>query len=132
MQYCPLGKTGSSVSRIAFGAGPTSQLMVHGPYDRQREVVCHALEQGINWFDTAPTYGDGASESRLGGLFEYVSGLYETHVATKVRLMPDNLQDIRATVFRSVEGSVRRFHLKKISLLQLHNSITACRGDEPT
>jgi aryl-alcohol dehydrogenase-like predicted oxidoreductase len=54
------------------------------------------------------------------------------HVATKVRLMPDDLTDIRGAVRRSIEGSLRRLRLARVTLVQLHNSITTRRGDEPT
>jgi aryl-alcohol dehydrogenase-like predicted oxidoreductase len=132
MQYHSLGKTGISVSRIAFGTGPISQLMVGSDAERQREVVEHALRRGINWFDTAASYGDGASESGLGRILADVGGRYEVHVATKVRFVPADLDDVGAAAARSVEESLRRLEVREISLLQLHNSITARRDDEPT
>ncbi|HUQ69256.1 MAG TPA: aldo/keto reductase, partial [Planctomycetaceae bacterium] len=42
------------------------------------------------------------------------------------------LSDIRGAVHRSFEGSLARLRLPRVTLLQLHNSITARRGDEPT
>jgi aryl-alcohol dehydrogenase-like predicted oxidoreductase len=132
MQYRSLGMTGIAVSRIAFGAGPISQLMVGSDAERQREVVAHALKQGINWFDTAATYGNGASESGLGRILADVGDRYEVHVATKVRFTPADLDDVGAAAAQSVEASLRRLEVREISLLQLHNSITVGRGDEPT
>jgi aryl-alcohol dehydrogenase-like predicted oxidoreductase len=127
-----LGKTGIAVSRLAFGAGPISTLMTGDNRDRQHEVVAYAIEQGINWFDTAATYGSGSSETNLGRSLEELGAGSKTHVATKVRLMPEDLSDIRSAVRRSVEGSLQRLRLPRVTLLQLHNSITARRGDEPT
>ena len=46
--------------------------------------------------------------------------------------MPEDLQDIRGAVWRSFEGSLKRLRVSRVTLLQLHNSITAHRGDEPT
>src|SRR6478672_1475740 len=129
MQYRTLGKTGLSISRLAFGAGPISALMVGSDLDRQRAVVEHAIARGINWFDTAATYGNGASESNLGRVLEELRAVSAVHVATKVRLMPDDLNDVRGAVQRSVAGSLQRLRLPRVALLQLHNSITARRGD---
>jgi aryl-alcohol dehydrogenase-like predicted oxidoreductase len=56
----------------------------------------------------------------------------EVHVATKVRLAPDELDDIQGHVRSSVAGSLARLGLEQVTLLQLHNSITAKRGDAPT
>lgn len=132
MQYRTLGTTGISVSRLAFGAGPISTLIVGNDKERQRAVVEHAIRRGINWFDTAATYGAGASEANLGRALAELGAASAVHVATKVRLMPEDLGDIRVAVRRSVEGSLKRLRIPRVTLLQLHNSITACRGDEPT
>lgn len=128
-----LGRTGLAVSAIAFGAGPISTLMVGEESERQRNVVRHAVERGINWFDTAATYGGGKSEESLGRIFAAEPDLAaRVHVATKVRLTADDLTDIRGAVRRSLEASLRRLGLSRVALLQLHNSITRERGDEPT
>lgn len=132
MDYRCLGKTGIRVSRLAFGAGPISQLMVGGDGDHQRKVIAHAIERGINWFDTAATYGGGTSEDNLGRGLHELNAAGKVHLATKVRLMPEDLGDIRSAVRRSVEGSLQRLRLPRVTLLQLHNAITERRGDEPT
>ena len=131
MQYRALGKTGIKISALSFGAGPVSSLMVGDDGDRQRAVVRRAIEVGINWFDTAATYGAGQSERNLGRVFHEL-GIAGIHVATKVRLMPEDLGDIRGAVRRSFEGSLERLRLPRVTLLQLHNSVTRQRGDEPT
>jgi len=133
LKYRTLGRTGLSVSAIAFGAGPISTLMIGEESERQRRVVRHAIERGVNWIDTAATYGGGKSEESLGRFFAAEPALKaRVHVATKVRLFGDNLADIRGAVRRSVEGSFRRLGLERVDLLQLHNSITREQGDEPT
>jgi len=132
MQYRTLGKTGLSVSAIAFGAGPISTLMVGDEGERQQAVVRHAIERGINWFDTAATYGGGRSEESLGRALADAALAARVHIATKVRLTVEDLGDIRGAVRRSLEGSLRRLCVSRVTLLQLHNSITARRGDEPT
>jgi len=132
MQYRTLGKTGLQVSALSFGAGPISTLMVGDAGQRQQDVVAHAVELGVNWFDTAATYGDGRSEQNLGRVLDELNIAPQIHVATKVRLAVEDLGDIRGAVRRSLEGSLGRLRLSRVTLLQLHNSITPRRGDEPT
>ncbi len=132
MQYRPLGSTGLRVSALSFGAGPVSGLMTSNDVERQAAVVKRALEAGINWFDTAATYGQGRSEQSLGAALKRVDGTDRVHIATKVRLMPDELDDIGARVRESVTQSLSRLQIARFTLLQLHNSLTAACGDEPT
>src|SRR5688572_23996491 len=132
MHYRTLGKTGIKVSALSFGAGPISTLMVGQDWARQRKVVARALEAGINWFDTAATYGQGQSERNLGRVLKQLDAAPRVYVATKVRLIGDDLDDIRGAVRRSVAASLQRLQLPQVTLLQLHNSITRQRGDEPT
>ena len=132
MQYRILGRTRLSVSALAYGAGPISTLMIGPHHELQHAVVKHAIESGINWFDTAATYGAGESESNLGRVLADLKAHSRVHVATKVRLTADDLGDIRSAVLRSFEASMKRLQRSDVTLLQLHNSITANRGDEPT
>ncbi len=132
MQYRPLGRTGIPVSALSFGAGPVPAVMTAGDPARQRAVVARALEAGINWFDTAAGYGAGESERSLGRALRELDAAGGVHVATKVRLGDADLDDIPAAVRRSIAGSLERLGLSRVTLLQLHNSVTARRGDEPT
>jgi D-threo-aldose 1-dehydrogenase len=159
MRYRPLGNTGIMVSEVAFGCGPVPALLTGtDSQERRLSTISRAVELGVNWFDTAATYGDGRSEENLGwaleelglsmpglsdgpdsscGKFKYrEAGPSESpglvHVATKVRLFPADLTDIRGAVLRSVEASLKRLRRSSVRLLQLHNSITAVRGAQPT
>ena len=132
MDYRDLGRTGIQISVLSFGAGPISTLMVGDDRARQVKVVAHAVERGINWFDTAATYGGGQSETNLGRALEELGASGRVHVATKVRLSVEDLSDIRRAVRRSFADSLKRLRLPRVTLLQLHNSITQRRGDEPT
>jgi aryl-alcohol dehydrogenase-like predicted oxidoreductase len=132
MQYRPLGTTGIRISAISFGAGPVPALLTRGDAGaEQLATVRAALEAGINWFDTAPTYGQGQSESSVGAALTKLAPR-DAHVATKVRLPAEELHDIRRFVASSVEASLQRLNRSQVTLLQLHNSITARRGDQPT
>ncbi len=115
MHYRPLGKTGIEISALSFGAGPVSSLMVGDDRDRQRAVISACLDRGINWFDTAAGYGAGQSERNLGRVLEELEVASRIHVATKVRLTPEDLGDIRAAVRRSFEGSLNRLRLRRVS-----------------
>ena len=66
MNYRTLGRTGLRVSEVAFGCGNVGGLLVRGTHQDQLDAVTRALELGINYFDTAPGYGDGRSETNLG------------------------------------------------------------------
>lgn len=132
MQYRVLGTTGIRISAVSFGAGPVPALMTRAESaDRQRATIRRALEKGINWFDTAPTYGDGQSESSLGTALSVLDSS-DVNVATKVRLPIEQLSNIRRFVVASVDASLARLKRPRVTLLQLHNSITARRGDQPT
>ena len=132
MPYRSLGRTGLAVSRIAFGCGPISNLMTGDDRAHQQAVLAHAIERGVNWIDTAATYSKGQSERSIGEALRELDAHDRVHLATKVRLMPDELDDIPSAVRRSVEGSLERLRVERVTLLQLHNAITAERGQEAT
>ena len=132
MIYRTLGKSGIQVSIVSFGAGPVSGLMVGSDYHAQCQTVQRALDAGIKWFDTAATYGNGDSETSLGAALQACHAPQEFHVATKVRLLPEQLNDIAGAVRLSFQESLRRLHVDRVTLLQLHNSVTRKRGDLPT
>lgn len=99
---------------------------------QQRELVAAAIDAGINWFDTARTYGNGASEENLGRTLRDVDALNRVHVASKVRLMPNELDDIASHTRESVETSLKVLGVESLTLLQIHNAITERRGDIAT
>jgi len=132
MQLRPLGLTGVEVAPIAFGAGPVSQLLVGDERTQQCATIQRAVELGVKWFDTAATYGEGRSEESLGLALETLGLQDQVRIATKVRIMPHDLGRIRESARCSVAESLRRLKIERITLLQVHNSITAQAGDEPT
>lgn len=133
MQYRPLGSTGISVSAVSFGAGPVSGLLTaDSSADAQRAVIAKAVELGINWFDTAATYGQGHSEIGLGAVLAGLETDHPLHVATKVRVNLTTETDLRPLVVASVKESLSRLKRPNVTLLQIHNSITRNRNDQPT
>ncbi len=131
MEYRTLGRTGIQVSAVAFGAGPVSGLMTGNDQAAQAAVVAAAIAAGVNWFDTAPGYGAGSSETNLGRTLSELELTEPIHIATKVRIPLDATQPISDIIRRSVEESLQRLRVSSVSLLQLHNGITSARGDEP-
>ena len=92
MKYRELGKTGVRISEIVYGAGAVGGLLIREPADVRLEAVRRALEYGINWFDTAPGYGDGQSERTLGTALKELGA--SPHLSTKVGIRPEHLDDI--------------------------------------
>ena len=129
MKYREMGCTGLQVSEIVFGAGAVGGLMIRAGPETRPEAVRRALDHGINWFDTAPSYGDGQSEETLGtALGELGAGPY---VSTKVAVHPHNSGDLHGEIQRSVEASLQRLKRDSVDLIALHNSITHARGARP-
>ncbi len=133
MQTRSLGNTGIQIPHVAFGAGPVPAVMTAGSSEAQTRLVAHAISNGITWFDTAAGYGEGRSEAALGEALEEFAPPVPFHVASKVRIASQEGDiDFRPLVVRSVEESLQRLRLPGLTLLQLHNSITRNRGDQPT
>jgi aryl-alcohol dehydrogenase-like predicted oxidoreductase len=132
MRFRLLGTTGISVSAVSFGAGPVSGLLTSADRQRQQAVISRAIAAGVNWFDTAATYGDGQSEASLGEVLAGLTNDHPVHVATKVRVRLTTETDLRPLVVDSVKASLARLRRSRVTLLQIHNSITAHRNDQPT
>ena len=129
MKYSTLGRTGLRVSRAGFGGGGIGQ--VWGPTTEEESVraVHRALDLGVNFFDVAPSCGDGKAEEVLGLALE--GRRDEAIVATKVRLLAEEMGDVTGPVARSVEGSLRRLGMDAVDVLHVHNRFTLQRGEAP-
>lgn len=148
MEYRDLGRTGLRVSSIGFGAWGIGGFVPGASYGAtddatSRAALARAVERGIVFFDTAPAYGDGHSESLIG---DFVAGLAAADadrivIATKAgqTRFADPVDFSPAAIRASVEASLRRLRRPAIDLLQLHNptpdllaarpEILACLGD---
>ncbi|NKC29736.1 aldo/keto reductase [Falsiroseomonas selenitidurans] len=122
MEQRRLGRTGLSVSVLGYGCGAIGGLMVRGSAAEQDQAIGRALDHGITYFDTAPAYGDGASERNLGRALRSLRA--SPAIGTKVRIQPAERGTIAATIARSLEASLQRLGRDSVDLLQLHNPVT--------
>ena len=119
MNYRELGSTGVRVSEIGFGCGGNAGLMVRGTPEEQREAIARALELGVNYFDQAPDYGDGLSETNLGRALKDLGA--HPYITTKVEVRADNLGDIAGHIVHSTDQSLKRLGMDYVDFLQVHN-----------
>src|SRR5918995_1199478 len=128
MRYRPFGKTGLQVSELVFGGGWVGGILIHQDAETRHAAIERALDAGINWIDTAPSYGDGESERALGWLLQDVAD--KPYLSTKVRLDLSRLDDITGQVKQSIEESLSRLRCDSVELLQLHNPIGPQTADQ--
>lgn len=140
MQYVRLGKTGLQVSRICLG------MMTYGnpkwrPWvldeTASRPLVKHAIDLGVNFFDTADMYSVGESEVLTGKFIKAYCKREEVVVATKVYFPVElefkggptetkpaarpNLEGLsRKRIFHAVDASLKRLGSDYIDLYQIH------------
>src|SRR5271170_3043316 len=128
MQYVNLGSTGLKVSRICLGA------MTYGSKKwrewvldeaESRPFMQHALETGINFFDTADVYSLGVSEEILGrALKDFAPSRDRVVIATKVfNPMGDDPNQrglSRKHIKHAIDESLRRLQTDYVDLYQIH------------
>jgi aryl-alcohol dehydrogenase-like predicted oxidoreductase len=129
MEQRVLGRTGATISVLGFGCGAVGGLMVRGAPADQERAVARALESGINYFDTAPSYGNGASEENLGRVLKTLNP--EIFLGTKFTVLPEHRKNLAEGIAQSLEQSLRRLGRDHVDLLQLHNRIASSGSDRP-
>ncbi|MDE2966100.1 MAG: aldo/keto reductase [Chloroflexota bacterium] len=130
MRYRKLGRTGLVVSEIGLGGGGIGHVWGETTDEEIAETIAFAMSEGINFYDVAPSYGNGAAERNLGrALLEAPEGRgQQMLVATKVSLSDEDLTDIPAAMERGIQESLERLRRERVDLFQLHNTITPDRG----
>jgi len=123
MEYAVLGVTGRKVSRLGFGGATAGLKNYLSPYDPlapddSGQIVAaigRAFELGVNYFDTAASYGDGAGERIFGeGLHSLPRD--EFFLATKAS------QASGPDTRRSLERSLKNLRCDYVDLIQIHGS----------
>lgn len=127
MEYKQLGRTGLKVSRFCLG---TMNFGPHTTEEDSHATMDHALELGINFFDTANVYGrklgEGITEQIIGRWFAKGNGRRDkTVIATKVYgRMGNGPNESRLSAYhirRACEESLRRLETDHIDLYQMHH-----------
>jgi aryl-alcohol dehydrogenase (NADP+) len=120
MRYRVLGRSGISVSELCLGTmnfgGPTDEA-------EARRIIDHALENGVNFIDTANVYTEGRSEEIVGRALEGRRDrvILATKVANPVGHKGLNDRGLsRVHVMQAVEGSLRRLKTDYIDLYYVH------------
>jgi D-threo-aldose 1-dehydrogenase len=140
IENVPFGRGGIEMSQLVFGGSVLGGMFRPVSDDAAQDALAAAWEGGIRAFDTAPHYGVGQSESRMGRFFadkprdEYV-------LSTKVgRLLVDTDEDVegvdefygtprrkrvrdysRDGVLRSLESSLERLGVDRIDIVYIHD-----------
>ena len=127
MQYNTLGKTDLKVSRLClgcmtFGEPDRGKHAWTLPEESSRLIIKHALDNGINFFDTANSYSDGSSEEIVGRAMKDFARREEVVIATKVYHQVGDLPEglSRTQILRSIDDSLRRLGTDYVDLLQIH------------
>ena len=128
LKTAQLGTTGMEITPVGFGAwaiGGGGWEFGWGPQEDEESIAAihHALEQGINWIDTAAAYGFGHSEQIVGRALEGVSE--RPYVFTKASLLEGPGRRVvhnlgRDSIVREAEASLKRLGVEAIDLYQIH------------
>jgi aryl-alcohol dehydrogenase-like predicted oxidoreductase len=129
MDYAKLGKSGLKVSRLCLGCmsygvperGGHSWSLTE---EKSRPFIKHALEGGINFFDTANVYSDGTSEEIVGRALRDFAKREEIVLATKVRGRmrpgPNGEGLSRKSIMMEMDASLKRLGVDYVDLYQIH------------
>lgn len=143
----PVGRTGLNVSELGFGAAPLGNLYAPLQDEDAHGTLTAALDAGVTYVDTAPFYGFGLSERRVG---EVLAGRTDLVVSTKVgRLLVPTASPSTERhgfagglpfepvfdytydgVMRSWESSLARLRLSRIDILYVHDIGRATHGED--
>jgi aryl-alcohol dehydrogenase-like predicted oxidoreductase len=121
MKYRTLGRTGWKVSEISFGAWAIGGSWGNVSDSESLAAINRAVDQGVNFFDTADVYGDGRSERLMGKLKK--SRKEEIIIATKAgrRLDPHTADGYNRRKLNSfINRSLKNLGVDAIDLVQLH------------
>ena len=122
MEYTRLGNTDIEVSKLcvgcmSFGKAGTMHDWTLDEGESEK-VICHALDLGINFFDTANGYSAGISEEYLGKAIRNNIARDKVVIASKVYFNEGRLS--RAAIMREIDGSLKRLGTDYLDLYIIH------------
>ena len=122
MEYTKIGNTDIEVSRICLGCmsfGKAGTMHDWTLDENQSEkIIRHALDLGINFFDTANGYSEGTSEEYLGKAIKGNIGRDKVVIASKVYFNPGRLS--KEAIHREIDGSLNRLGTDYLDLYIIH------------
>lgn len=122
MEYAKLGNTDIEVSKLCVGCMSFGKAgtMHKWTLDEEQsgEVIRHALDLGINFFDTANGYSEGTSEEYLGRALKESVARNKVVIASKVYFNPGRLS--REAIMREIDGSLKRLGTDYLDLYIIH------------
>jgi aryl-alcohol dehydrogenase-like predicted oxidoreductase len=132
MEYVSLGRTGVQVSRLCLGC---FNFGLYSPAEEANRIIDRALDAGINFIDTANSYGRGVSEEIVGEALRRNGRRDRVVLATKFwgRMDDDDPNAggaSRRHIIEQCEGSLRRLQTDHIDLYQVHRPDTGAALDE--
>lgn len=133
-----LGGSGVRVSRLSLGTAPLGGMFAHVADSDADGVVRRALDVGLTYVDTAPQYGHGTSERRLGAtlvgvpresyvLSSKVGRVIRERAGASTGIFEDAPESdavfdfTRDGVMRSLEESLERLGLDRVDVLYIHD-----------
>jgi D-threo-aldose 1-dehydrogenase len=120
-------RTGLDVSEVVLGGGIVGGILILPDDDVRHAALERIVAAGMNWIDTAASYGNGVSEQTIGRHLPHLNP--RPHISTKFIVALEDQGDIAGAITRSLEQSLKRLRLDRVDLLQLHNHIRY--GDGP-
>src|SRR5271157_5843164 len=127
MEMTRFGKTGMQVSKLCLGCmtyGSTKWREWVLEEEASRPFIHEALERGINFFDTADVYSQGASEEILGRALKEFARRPDVVIATKVHgamgESPNARGLSRKHVLEAIDASLKRLGTDYVDLYQIH------------
>ena len=123
MEYTQLGNSGIKVSRFCLGCmsfgDPASNMHAWTlDPDASETIIKHALDLGINFFDTANCYSAGTSEEYLGRAIKRNVARDKVVLASKVYFNEGHLS--REAIRREIEGTLKRLGTDYLDLYIIH------------
>ncbi|WP_054027451.1 aldo/keto reductase [Bacillus sp. FJAT-28004] len=118
MQFTTFGNMGLKVSKLGLGGAPLGGVYGQTDEAEVERLIHEALDSEVNLIDTAPIYGDGESERRIGKAL--IGGRRNQVILASKAVRSDRQYDYASTI-RSVEDSLQRLQTDWIDLLQIHD-----------
>ena len=129
MEYRQLGRSGLKVPELCFGTGTFGagneffKAVGETSEDQAKRMIDTCMDAGLNIFDTADTYSDGASEQMLGRAISHLNRedvLISTKASFRLGKGPNDVGSSRYHLLQSVERSLKRLGTDYIDVYHLH------------